>query len=463
MLLVTIRSALLRPKNLSLESFKTTSDISDHPSQLPRLRQTPAMSSDRRKRRRIQREVQAMMAEISQADAAFDVIPVIQHEDSFVANSNVSNEVQCSSQTQHFTGALFQEFSSVLNVENSEQNSEVELGSQLAVWAVDNNITQCALDQLLKILKPVIPSANLPICSKTLLHTPRQYKLSDIGEGKFYYFGLIPFLTKVEVRELLPSFDKQIFRMSLGVDGLPISRSSRRQFWPILISFNDCNRKSPHLIGLYFGTTKPASLEQFLQPLVTDILDLNGRGVEVAGYRVKLVISNVIADAPARSFLKCTVPYNAYSGCERCVDRGKFLGRVIFSKTDATKRTNNDFLCQSDPSHHNGVSPLVSLGIGLVTDVVLDYMHLVCLGTVRKLLQTWYKGPLPFRIGHRNIMLISNRLNKLRKYVPCEFNRKPRSVFELDNWKASEFRTFLLYLGPVVLRGVLDAKNTIIF
>lgn len=54
----------------------------------------------------------------------------------------------------------------------------------------------------------------------------------------------------------------------------------------------------------------------------------------------------------------------------------------------------------------------------------------------------------------------------LKKYVCSEFVRIPTSFEELDRWKATEFRIFLLYLGPVLLHKYLPfnyMKHFIVF
>lgn len=50
---------------------------------------------------------------------------------------------------------------------------------------------------------------------------------------------------------------------------------------------------------------------------------------------------------------------------------------------------------------------------------------------------------------------ISMKLQSLSGKLPSEFARQPRSLFEVERWKATEFRQFLLYTGPVVLKGIV--------
>jgi hypothetical protein len=85
-------------------------------------------------------------------------------------------------------------------------------------------------------------------------------------------------------------------------------------------------------------------------------------------------------------------------------------------------------------------------------------MHLICLGVVKKLLITWTSGPLTARLSPRQILSISRRLISMKCNIPKEFNRKCRSLKDLKHWKATELRTFVLYVGPSALRGILNDK-----
>ena len=132
--------------------------------------------------------------------------------------------------------------------------------------------------------------------------------------------------------------------------------------------------------------------------------------------------------------------------------------KVVFPEIDAPLRTNDSFSDMVDDDHHVGISPLRDLNFDMVTGFPLEYMHLVCLGCTKRLLRLWIKGPLKFRIGPLVKSQISDGLKSLRPFIPNEFARKPRALVELDRWKATEYRLFLLYAGPVVLKGKIPKE-----
>jgi len=73
----------------------------------------------------------------------------------------------------------------------------------------------------------------------------------------------------------------------------------------------------------------------------------------------------------------------------------------------AALRTDEQFGRQGYQQHQLSASPLNDLGIGLVTSFVLDYMHLVCLGTMCKIIFLWLKGPLKCRQASKLFVAIS--------------------------------------------------------
>lgn len=405
------------------------------------------MSSDRTKRRRVQQEYENMLNEVNSLDNSFTVSDY-QLDNTFSEPQYFSGQID----TQFLADCTDEDISPVISVQKTD------LETKLSKWAVKHNITSRAVDDLLSILKN--ENLDLPKCSKTLLKTPstKSYEFLKIAGGTYYHFGIVKKLEIFQAHNLIDETDT--IRLSIAMDGLPISKSSKKQFWPILGSSNVINNNIPFLIGLFYSeVSKPTCFDQFLNPLVSELKELLGSGIYILDRHYSIVIHTIIADAPARNLLKFSVGFNAYHGCDRCVTKGKWLGRVIFPSLDSPLRTDADFALQSDKSHHVGVSPLLALNVGLVAKVPLDYMHLVCLGVVKKLLKCWRKGPLQFRLGRRDIDEISSRLVGFRKYAPKEFNRKPRTLFELDFWKATEFRSFLLYYGPVVLKGILNPKK----
>ena len=46
----------------------------------------------------------------------------------------------------------------------------------------------------------------------------------------------------------------------------------------------------------------------------------------------------------------------------------------------------------------------------------------------------------------------------LRPYIPPEFCRLPRSINDIEYWKAIELRSFVLYSDKIILRGKLNSE-----
>ena len=64
----------------------------------------------------------------------------------------------------------------------------------------------------------------------------------------------------------------------------------------------------------------------------------------------------------------------------------------------------------------------------------------------------------PYKLSSRVKFEINVAYLQMRIWVPTDFSPKPRWLEEIDRWKATEFRLFLLYLGPIVLINVLPLK-----
>lgn len=75
----------------------------------------------------------------------------------------------------------------------------------------------------------------------------------------------------------------------------------------------------------------------------------------------------------------------------------------------------------------------------------------------------WCCGKPSTKISSSDVSNISKTLENFSKYIPLEFNRKPRGLAEVKRWKATEFRQFLFYTGPVALKNVLNRDKYLNF
>ncbi|KAL2082539.1 hypothetical protein ACEWY4_022357 [Coilia grayii] len=270
-----------------------------------------------------------------------------------------------------------------------------------------------------------------------------------------HYFGVVTgIMTRMQDSPTIAL--RQTIHLQINVDGMPLFKSSNKQFWPILALIEEDPERMPFTVALYCGHSKPTNTYDYLSDFVEEMSVILEEGFTFNSTSHSIVISAFICDAPARAFLKNIKSHNSYYGCERCDQEGVWSnGRMNYPLTSATPRSDGSFRSQHQKDHHKGESPLSQINIGLVSQFVLDFMHLVCLGVVRKLIWLWMRGPLATRIGSQSVQSISQKIIALGKSLPKNFNRKGRALTEVDRWKATEFRTFLLYTGPIVLKSNL--------
>lgn len=412
-------------------------------------------SSARNIRRIVSRRVQENIQNASSSHAA----NILENNNRVVNNLIVNGECtndSSDSQSDNVSDSVNSSSSESLN---HSEDDLISLRDELRDWAINQNITGIAIQELLRILKKRKIFNFLPSDHKTLLRANKSRFLKHIYEdgSQFCYFGLENSLRKQLLHELIePS--EAVLDISISVDGLPISKSNSNQFWPIQAICSQ-SKFGVFLIGIYYGKTKPQDVSEYFKDLIEELALLSTSGFYINSKKYLVKLSKIIADAPARSFVKQCKNHNSYHGCEKCIDKGTWKGRVIFESFDAPLRTFESFKSQHDINHHTGISPLIQLDFDLVNCVPIDYMHLICLGVVRKLLRSWVKGPLPYKLSPRLITKLNSDLRSLSPTCPKEFVRKPRTAKEIDLWKATEFRTFLLYTGPVVLKNILSKSK----
>lgn len=324
-------------------------------------------------------------------------------------------------------------------------------------FVVKNKMQINLVQGILNIFQPVCP--NLPLSYSTFVDVKElePFKVRDFDEkSKFAYLGIRRQLKSIINPDLHP--DQTEFDVRINCDGLPLFRGSKNEFWPILghILFDPPIYK-PFVIAIYYGKGKPKDINSYLAEFIDEFNCMKNKGIYMGDKNFKFKSVIFVCDIPARVYLKQIKGHTGFSSCERCTIPGFSLKhRTIFPFLFYEKRTDTSFRSQKDPQHHKGVTPLCKLqGVDLVLDFVLDVMHLVYLGVMKKLLTHYWQPGCPTKLSKDNFDRFSAIMMNLSAQIPKEFQRATRSLEDLSLWKATEFRLFLLYVGPFVMKGIL--------
>lgn len=174
--------------------------------------------------------------------------------------------------------------------------------------------------------------------------------------------------------------------------------------------------------------------------------------------------------------LSGVVYFNHHYGCQRCYVRGvydKVARRMCFPKFDEPLRTDKEFREKSQSIHHKETSILESLempdGSPLLNMIsqfpTSDPLHLLEEGVMKKCIKMWLsgKGPRTKKWSKETISNLNKNILQWNREFPNDINRKLRSLDYLSHYKATEFRSMLLYIGIVAFKGILEEQQYVHF
>ena len=379
---------------------------------------------------------------------------------------NVSITTQNSADSNCGTEDLLDRFSSGSDCDNSDTSCNesddecnffmenmdtgiVLLANDLRKWARDCDIAYKHVDGLLKILKPYHPE--LPLSSTTLFRSGIKTKFeiekfnpdNADDNSQFLYCGLALQLQRTVNINL---HKNNTLRLQFNIDGLPLFHSSSIQFWPILGKvYTEQNVYNPFVIAVYCGNSKPSNVTSFLSKFVDELNYLLENGIDIDGKSFIIEIMCFICDRPARSLIKCIKNHTGFYSCERCDVRGyRFNNRTLFPLHGGKERDDLSFRSQTNIEHHTGKSPLtlITPPINMISSFSLDFMHLCCLGIMKKLFTDyWLKAGHKCKLNKNNTLRLSARLVNLSNQIPSEFQRTTRALAEISKWTLAQEKT----------------------
>lgn len=279
------------------------------------------------------------------------------------------------------------------------------------------------------------------------------------------------------VKNLMKSKNNLLCVM-INSDGVALKKSGNKSFWSIQVI---CNFLPPYQryqlpnilsVGFYYNNEKPDMLK-FFRPLAIELKSLESNGFIFKNQVFRVAVTHAVFDLPAKAMFLKMKQFNGYDACGFCFQAGRHI-------SDVGVRYGNDAECAELRKHEDfvaamskimntssdidvkgvaGVCPAISFEyFDLVKSFCLDYMHNTLLGLTKQLLEFWLNP----KLKHASLIkkAARSRLNqRIAAIKPPKFiSRLPRSLVQRKKFKASEFRSLLLYYLPVCLIGILEKK-----
>lgn len=348
-----------------------------------------------------------------------------------------------------------------------ESEKTPTLSQKLLYFFLVFNISVRVMNYLLNLMAE--EGMNVPrtvyLLKKMANYSPQKVQIlrTTAGHhGEFAYISIKENLLYCLSNKLLHF--KSLFndiKISINIDGLPLFKSSPVQAWPILMTIRDFSFKKPLPIGIYVGYAKP-NLHSFIQYLHSELVEFKDY-VTLSNVNIKIVDILFVCDAPARAFLQCVKGHSGYNGCPYCRIKGDYSHlhhKVIFPFSSNFVARQDNLYSSFSENNQLSLSPLFDI-CSLKSSFPPEYMHLVCLGVMKRLMHCYLStnfGRQPCFLSNSAKSQLNERVNAFKGVLPFEFKRKVRSLDHLVYFKATEYRTLLLYTGPILLKDILDPQ-----
>lgn len=240
---------------------------------------------------------------------------------------------------------------------------------------------------------------------RTFLKTPRKSVVVEMGEGQYCHYGIESALCTFLTTYKTEGIDADSISLMANIDGARLANSSADGTWIITVSENRLNLVE--VVGIHKGEHKPADSNDLVHMFVDELSNLINNGIVFNKKKYSVKFQCLVCDAPAKSYILKTKQHNGYYSCSKCTVKGVHENHKLFfpkyQQEHAVLRTDQKFLNQEyehnpDEDSHDqyqiGETLMKKIpGFRPITDVVLDYMHLVCSGIMLKLLMLWVQDP----------------------------------------------------------------------
>jgi len=131
-----------------------------------------------------------------------------------------------------------QNISDINNISDCSNNTSLQEDLQ-KLLVIERNITHSIVNELLTILRKH-GHVDLLKDVRVLLQTPRNASVNfkSVGNGRYMHFGIFSGL-KRSIQIYSKFITRNNIKLNINIDGLPLSKSSGSQFWPILASIEN--------------------------------------------------------------------------------------------------------------------------------------------------------------------------------------------------------------------------------